>query len=62
VGDIVQFQNIVNQETENFSYASEALTQVNDNQRLPDENDFMEFWRKIIRTTTSKVKESRIHV
>ncbi len=47
VGDIVQFQNIVNQETENFSYASEALTQVNENQRLPaDENDFMEFWRK----------------
>lgn len=46
VQDISQPQNNVNQETGTFSYAREALTQVKENQPLPDENDFIEFWNR----------------
>ncbi|CAB3985974.1 Hypothetical predicted protein [Paramuricea clavata] len=46
VQDISQPQNNVNQETGTSSYAREALTQVKENQPLPDENDFIEFWNR----------------
>lgn len=46
VKDTSQYQEKVNHEAESSWYVKEALSQINEHQPLPDENDFIAFWNK----------------
>ena len=57
VGDIIQPQNNGNQETENCCFVREAF-KVNENQPLPDENEFMNFWNKNYQNYYENIKRN----